>query len=209
MAVSVKQVEALNEKIEKLNTSRTQTETRKEILTQNLSKKLEEYKEKYGVDLRGGKFVDTFKKIQAEAKAVSAKVEEEFNLKQQVVEAIEGGDIAEANRLLGIEEVEEDAGSYFDEEEDIKEDEFESLEEDEQEEDDFPDPDYVPEDEKDLEPIADAVKGLSEKESNEEEGVEDVFGGLHISADDLVEEGDPEEDDDEFNMGDFLGEQFK
>ena len=36
-----------------------------------------------------------------------------------------------------------------------------------------------------------------------------MFGGLHISADDLVEEGDPEEDDDEFNMGDFLGEQFK
>lgn len=203
MAVSVKQVEELNEKIEKLNTSRTQTETRKEILTQNLSKKLKEYKEKYGVDLEGAKFSETFKKIQAEAKKVSSSVQEEYTLKEQVVNAIESGDIAEANRLLGIEEEPEEFEEVLESSED-------DVEEENDFEDTFSNEDFGGEEEEEdpndgFTPISSAVEELPDEDDSEEEGASPVFGGQGISPEDLLEEGEDDLDDDEFSMNDFLG----
>lgn len=189
MAVSVAQVEALNEKIEKLNTSRTATETKKEILTQNLTKKLAEYAEKYGIDLNGSKFSETFKNIQAEAQKVSAEVETEYNLKQSVVSAIESGDIAEANKLLGISEDEDS------EEVEVLEEIGEPITSE----------DFVAEG---MSPMSEAVEELPEEPEEEEDEGGSVLGegiNLGLNSDMFADEDEDEDEDDEFSMDSFMG----
>ena len=192
MAVSVKDVERLNEKIEGLNTDRTKTETRKEVLTQNLEKELKAYAEAYGVDLKGKKFSETFKNIQREAQKVSQQIEEEFELKSKVVSAIESGDIAEANKLLGIEEVDDSE----------EEEEFTSIDEDQTSfEEEVTDTAKEPSIPTGMSPIEETVQDL------EDEGGSVIGKGLNLGKDFLVED-DEEDEDDEFSMSDFLGEQF-
>lgn len=111
--VNAKNVQSLNDRIEKINNQRVKTETQHEMLTKRLNSELDSYKEQFGVDLVGKSFTETRKKINAEIKKVTSEVEAEFELKEKVVSAIDAGDIAEAYRLLGIEvkteECEEDA----------------------------------------------------------------------------------------------------
>ena len=206
MATTLAQVEQLNDRIEKLNTDRTKTETRKEVLMQNLDKLLDSYAKDYGIDLRGQKFSETYKKIQAEAQKVSADIQKEYSLKERVVSAIESGDIDEANELLGIpqeedEESEEEVVDEEVEEEGVKE-ESEEIEEPEEEEEDFgiPEEETIP---SGMSPVEEAVKGMDEGVSSLNLG---GYNMSHILAD---EDEDEDVDDDGFTLGDFIGEQFK
>lgn len=211
MATTLAQVEQLNNRIEKLNTDRTKTETRKEVLMQNLDKLLDSYAKDYGIDLRGQKFSETYKKIQAEAQKVSADIQEEYSLKEKVVSAIESGDIDEANELLGIsqEEDEEPEEEVVDEEvaeeEGIKE-ESEKVEEPEEEEDEEEEDFGIPEEEtipSGMSPVEEAVKGMDEGASSLN------LGGYNMSDILADEDEDEDDDDDDFTLGDFIGEQFK
>lgn len=203
MATTLAQVEQLNDRIEKLNTDRTKTETRKEVLMQNLDKLLDSYAKDYGIDLRGQKFSETYKKIQAEAQKVSADIQKEYSLKERVVSAIESGDIDEANELLGIpqEEDEELEEEVVDEEVVEKEPEEEEPEEEDEEEEDFgiPEEETIP---SGMSPVEEAVKGMDEGASSLN------LGGYNMS-DILADEDEDEDDDDDFTLGDFIGEQFK
>ena len=107
MAVTVKAVERLNEKIEKLNRHRTKVQTTQELLESQLATAIEEYKKNYGIDLKGKDFKATKKLIEAECVRVSKEIEDEYSLKDQVVEAIESGDITKAETLLGVSHEEE------------------------------------------------------------------------------------------------------
>lgn len=135
--VSVKEVAKLNSRIEKINVERTKAKTKQEILQKKLDEELAEYKEKYEVDLSGDTLKKTKSLIDAEVKKVTKVVEEEYNLKLSIVSAIESGDYAEANRLMGIEEEPEEVV----EEEEAESEEVEEQEElvDQEEEEDFAD----------------------------------------------------------------------
>lgn len=135
--VSVKEVAKLNSRIEKINVERTKAKTKQEILQKKLDEELAEYKEKYEVDLSGDTLKKTKSLIDAEVKKVTKVVEEEYNLKLSIVSAIESGDYAEANRLMGIEEEPEEVV----EEEEAESEEVEEKEElvDQEEEEDFAD----------------------------------------------------------------------
>lgn len=106
--VTVESIKELNKRIEKINTARTKTETRIEMLNRDLSEKIAEYKKKYGVDLQGKDFKETASKIKSEASVTAESVQKEYELKEKVVSCIESGDIEQASKLLGISEPEED-----------------------------------------------------------------------------------------------------
>ena len=100
--VTVESIKELNKRIEKNNVLRTKTETQIEMLKKDLSSQINEYKRKYGVDLQGKSFKETASNISNEAKATVDAVQEEYELKEKVVNAIESGDIALASKLLGM-----------------------------------------------------------------------------------------------------------
>lgn len=106
--MDVKQVKVLNEKIEDIQVKRTKAETKREMLMSRLSTEIAKYEETYGVKLSGKSIKDIVKKVSSEFARVTQDIESEYKLKQKVVEAIETGDIAEANKLLGIEVVVEE-----------------------------------------------------------------------------------------------------
>lgn len=129
--VNAKNVQSLNDRIEKINNQRVKTETQHEMLTKRLNSELDSYKKQFGVDLVGKSFTETRKKINAEIKKVTSEVEAEFELKEKVVSAIDAGDIAEAYRLLGLEvKAEEDVSEETEGTEEIEEDTL-SVESDE------------------------------------------------------------------------------
>lgn len=105
--VTVESIKALNKRIESINTTRTRTETKIDMLKKDLAEKLADYKKKYGVDLEGKSFKETVKLINNEAKSTADAVQKEYELKEQVVECIESGDIKKASELLGIKTEEE------------------------------------------------------------------------------------------------------
>lgn len=105
--VTVESIKALNKRIESINTTRTRTETKIDMLKKDLAEKLADYKKKYGVDLEGKSFKETVKLINSEAKSTADAVQKEYELKEQVVECIESGDIKKASELLGIKTEEE------------------------------------------------------------------------------------------------------
>lgn len=126
--ISVEQVKKLNQKIEELNTQGTKAKARLEVMEGNLEQALADYKSTYGVELKGKTAKSTATLIQREVDRVTAEVQAEYELRKNIVEAIERGDIDEANRLLGIqpEEASEEPSEedeLFDEDDSV-EDEF-------------------------------------------------------------------------------------
>jgi|GEM_PF-2163378 len=99
---SVKEVEALNSKIEKINLERTKVKTQQELLQKRLEQELKEYNDSFGVNLLGDNIKVTQAKIKAEIDSVTKVVNEEYALKEKVVKAIEDGDYDYANKLMGI-----------------------------------------------------------------------------------------------------------
>ena len=199
MAVTVKAVERLNEKIEKLNQHRTKVQTTQELLESQLATAIEEYKKNYGIDLKGKDFKATKKLIEAECVRVSKEIEDEYSLKDQVVEAIESGDIAKAETLLGVSHEEEVPEEVAEKEEpnddwDAESGEYETGEGESESEDDFGateiGSDLYNEDEDDTD-IFDADPELK-SENEEAEGQEQV---VEEDEDDSIFEDDDEEDD--------------
>lgn len=102
MAVSVTEVRNLNKRIEKINTERTKTETRVSMLKDQLSRKLKDYKENYGVDLYSEDFRKLCASVEEETTKVRKEVAEEYEFKEKIVSLIEQGNLEEANKMLGI-----------------------------------------------------------------------------------------------------------
>lgn len=199
MAVTVKAVERLNEKIEKLNQHRTKVQTTQELLESQLATAIEEYKKNYGIDLKGKDFKATKKLIEAECVRVSKEIEDEYSLKDQVVEAIESGDITKAETLLGVSHEEEEPEEVDEKEEpnddwDAESGEYETGEGESESDDDFGateiGSDLYNEDEDDTD-IFDADPELK-SENEEAEGQEQV---VEEDEDDSIFEDDDEEDD--------------
>lgn len=105
--ITAEQVKNLNKKIEEMNAQGNRAKAKLEVLEGNLAQSLSDYSSTYGVNLQGKTMKSTAANIQKEFASVEAAVQEEFNLRNAVVAAIERGDIDEANRLLGVEVVEE------------------------------------------------------------------------------------------------------
>lgn len=200
MAVTVKAVERLNEKIEKLNQHRTKVQTTQELLESQLATAIEEYKKNYGIDLKGKDFKATKKLIEAECVRVSKEIEDEYSLKDQVVEAIESGDIAKAETLLGVSHEEEVPEEVAEKKEpnddwDAESGEYETGEGESESDDDFGateiGSDLYNEEDEDDNDIFDADPELK-SENEEAEGQEQV---VEEDEDDSIFEDDDEEDD--------------
>ena len=99
---SVQEVASLNKKIEALNTEGTRVETKITMVTDQLSAGLADYAERYGVTLKGKTLKETAANIKREYESLVGAISEEYDLKTQIVEAIQRGDIDKANELLGI-----------------------------------------------------------------------------------------------------------
>ena len=126
MAVSVTEVRNLNKRIEKINTERTKTETRVSMLKDQLSRKLKDYKENYGVDLYSEDFRKLCAMVEEETTKVRKEVAEEYEFKEKIVSLIEQGNIDEANKMLGIsveepEEVVDNQDAFAVAEDDVEE----------------------------------------------------------------------------------------
>lgn len=214
VSVGVKEVQALNTRISKLNTQRTEVTTKINMYKSTLAEELKNYLDSFGVDLSGKTLGETKKLVMAEAEKVNATVQEEYDLKKKVVELIEMGDIDEANRLLGI--VEEPEPEEEETEDFVEETEESEIEEDfsvddmdlgeEEETDDFEDfgfstevesqeDDEVEEETKDSQ-VEDEEYVFEEEEDNFED---EDFGFGDLSVDDSDDGGTVEEevDDDE------------
>lgn len=101
MGVSVSDIKALNEKIEVINKKADRAKSQSEVFLSKLNKELAEYEKKYGVKLSGDTLDETMKLIEQESKKVSERIQAEYELKVKVVTAIDRGNIAEADKLLG------------------------------------------------------------------------------------------------------------
>lgn len=98
----VQEVQSLNKKIENINVQRTKAEAKVDMLKKQLLSEISAYKAAYGVDLSDKNFAKLSGKVKAELSMVSETIKSEYELKEKVVTAIEGGDYDEAYRLLGI-----------------------------------------------------------------------------------------------------------
>lgn len=212
---NIKKVKSLNERIESIQTKRTKAETQKEMLLSSLDAEIKKYSENYGVDLKGKSLKETISLILAEQSKVVADIKSEYELKEKVVSAIESGNIAEANKLLGITDEEEVVVDEEEVEEEYTSDDFDDIEDEEtdyfvdEEEDDFGDvgnSDYSDDEEDEEDDFS--FDELGTADEDEEKAVEN----LGTNADDIVEELDTADDDDiygdmdmdDFGFGDIL-----
>lgn len=100
--VSIKEVESLNKRIEKINQDYTKKKTQQDMLYERLNKEIKAYRDEFEVDLSGKNLTEIKSKISAEHKKVVSTVEEAYAEKLRIVSAIEEGDYEEAAALLGI-----------------------------------------------------------------------------------------------------------
>lgn len=209
--MNVKQVKELNERIEAIQTQRTKVETKKEMLMARLTSEISKYEEIYGVKLTGKSLKDTISAIKAEQDRVSKNIQEEYELKEKVITAIESGNIEEANKLLGI-VVEEE--NQIDEVESQVDEEDNYIDEDE----DFSDEDISD----DLDADVDMDFSVDDEEEDDfgidDFGIEDNTSHKSVknigsTVDEVVKELDDEGEDfdalddmdfDDFGFGDML-----
>lgn len=102
MDVSAKNIEILNGKIEKVNKEKIRVDTQLKIYKSQLAAKLKAYAEKYGENLEGSNFETTIKNVESALEKVRTSVQKEYDFKNQVISLIQSGEIAEANKLLGV-----------------------------------------------------------------------------------------------------------
>lgn len=209
--MNVKQVKELNERIEAIQTQRTKVETKKEMLMARLTSEISKYEEIYGVKLTGNSLKDTISAIKVEQDRVSKSIQEEYELKEKVITAIESGNIEEANKLLGI-VVEEE--NQIDEVESQVDEEDNYIDEDE----DFSDEDISD----DLDADVDMDFSVDDEEEDDfgidDFGIEDNTSHKSVknigsTVDEVVKELDDEGEDfdalddmdfDDFGFGDML-----
>ena len=91
-------ISVINSETARLNTQRNQNIGRQETLRKQLNDAFDLYNKNYGVEL-------TVDNLQSELDSVTRKKEEELNKIEQILNFIKSGNIAEANKLAGIEDV--------------------------------------------------------------------------------------------------------
>lgn len=224
-SVSVKEVQSLNKRIEKINTERTRVETRTEMLKNQLLADINAYKEQFGVDLYDKDFNKLRELVKAESEKVMNEVSKEYELKEKVVSLIEEGSIEEANKLLNIGvEVEDtpenlDAHNEIPTSSDISSDDLDMNDfEDENVSDDFGFGGNASDDFED-ESASDDFEDESASGDFENESTSDDFGfggfDMSVEDDDSIELDmgnnssgngmmEVEDDDDPFGFGDLL-----
>lgn len=89
-------ISVINAETARLNTQRNQNIGRQQTLTKQLNDAFDLYKKNYGVEL-------TTENLQSELDSVTKKKEEELGKIEQILSLINAGNIAEANKLAGIE----------------------------------------------------------------------------------------------------------
>lgn len=115
--ISVEQIKALNAKIEKSNRESARVESRISVLQEQLANSIKKYEESYGVSLMGGSLREIAGKVKAEYEGLVLSINQEYQTKLAVMEALSRNDVDEANRLLG-----NAVEAYGEPEEDIEED---------------------------------------------------------------------------------------
>lgn len=98
----LKEIEALNKKIDSLMVERTKAEAQKGLLQSNLEKSIKEYASEYGVDLSADSLEGISAKFNEEAKKVQQQVKEEYEMAKKLVECIDRKDYDGAWALLGV-----------------------------------------------------------------------------------------------------------
>lgn len=97
----IKNIEELNKRIDTLMHEKTRLDAQREVVDKDLKAQLERYNKEYGVDLSGSSVEECKKLIKAEFDKVKSEEEEKYNQSKAVVELIEAGKTAEAEKLLG------------------------------------------------------------------------------------------------------------
>jgi len=90
-------ISVINSETARLNTQRNQNIGRQETLRKQLNDAFDLYNKNYGVEL-------TVDNLQSELDSVTRKKEEELNKIEQILNFIKSGNIAEANKLAGVED---------------------------------------------------------------------------------------------------------
>lgn len=116
MGLSIEDVASLNERIEGINVMRAKLEAKQEMLLKRLDEEVSVYADKFGVSLRGNTLEETINLVREEAKKVQDRVSKEYEFKNKIVSLIEEGDIAEANKMLGINNKDEEEEKVDEEE---------------------------------------------------------------------------------------------
>lgn len=97
----IKNIEELNKRIDTLMHEKTRLDAQREVVDKDLKAQLERYSKEYGVDLSGSSVEECKQLIKAEFDKVKSDEEEKYNQSKAVVELIEAGKTAEAEKLLG------------------------------------------------------------------------------------------------------------
>lgn len=97
----IKNIEELNKRIDTLMHEKTRLDAQREVVDKDLKSQLERYSKEYGVDLSGSSVEECKQLIKAEFDKVKSEEEEKYNQSKAVVELIEAGKTAEAEKLLG------------------------------------------------------------------------------------------------------------
>ena len=97
----IKNIEELNKRIDTLMHEKTRLDAQREVVDKDLKAQLERYRKEYGVDLSGSSVEECKQLIKAEFDKVKSEEEEKYNQSKAVVELIEAGKTAEAEKLLG------------------------------------------------------------------------------------------------------------
>lgn len=97
----IKNIEELNKRIDTLMHEKTRLDAQREVVDKDLKAQLERYRKEYGVDLSGSSVEECKQLIKAEFDKIKSEEEEKYNQSKAVVELIEAGKTAEAEKLLG------------------------------------------------------------------------------------------------------------
>lgn len=110
----IKEIEALNAKIDKLMTEKTKADAQKEVWENRLLESIAQYEASYGVKIKGEtlNLKDIKSNLKKEIEEVEKETAREYEKSQKIVSLIEQGDIKGAWKMLGYdidekEEVEE------------------------------------------------------------------------------------------------------
>lgn len=98
----IKEIEALNKKIDRLMTEKTKADAQKEVWEGRLKESLKAYTQEYGVDMSGKNLNEIKENLKVEIAKVESQTEKEYKQSLQIVSLIENGDIKGAWKLLGV-----------------------------------------------------------------------------------------------------------
>lgn len=121
----IKEIEALNAKIDKLMTEKTKADAQKEVWENRLLESITQYEASYGVKIKGEtlNLKDIKSNLKKEIEEVEKETAREYEKSQKIVSLIEQGDIKGAWKMLGYDvDEKEEVSEEVKEEEVVSED---------------------------------------------------------------------------------------